>query len=73
MLYNSLLVVFNKLIISIIFRTEEEIGLDNLKEVEVPAEYKEKFHKMDKDYLEEDNEEIKEEGKKNESIKAVEQ
>lgn len=33
------------------FRTEEEIGLDNLKDVEVPSEYTEKFHKMDQDFI----------------------
>lgn len=33
------------------FRTEEEIGVDNLKDVEVPEEYKEKFHKMDQDFI----------------------
>ncbi|XP_028044886.2 protein HGH1 homolog isoform X2 [Monomorium pharaonis] len=32
-------------------RTEEEIGLDNLKEVEVPSEYTKTFHKMDEDFI----------------------
>lgn len=33
------------------YRTEEEIGLDNLKEVEVPSEYTKKFQEMDKDFI----------------------
>lgn len=33
------------------FRTEEEIGLDNLKNIEVPIEYSEKFYKMDQDFI----------------------
>lgn len=37
--------------LSFCYRTEEEIGLDNLKEVKVPSEYTEKFHKMDKDFI----------------------
>lgn len=36
---------------SINFRTEEEIGLDNLKDVEVPSEYSDKFHKMDQEFI----------------------
>lgn len=36
---------------SFIFRTEEEIGLDNLKLIEVPAHYSEKFHKIDEELL----------------------
>lgn len=35
----------------LLYRTEEEIGLDNLKEVEVPSEYMKKFHEMDKDFI----------------------
>lgn len=35
----------------IFFRTEEEIGHDNLKDLEVPEEYKEKFEAMDKEFL----------------------
>ncbi|EZA56027.1 hypothetical protein DMN91_003275 [Ooceraea biroi] len=38
-------------VVDILIKTEEEIGLDNLKEVEVPSEYTEKFHKMDKDFI----------------------
>lgn len=38
-------------IIDILIRTEEEIGVDNLKEVEVPSECTEKFHKMDQDFI----------------------
>lgn len=37
--------------LSFCYRTEEEIGLDNLKEVKVPSEYTETFHKMDKDFI----------------------
>jgi len=33
------------------YRTEEEIGLDNLKEVDVPSEYTEKFDKISKDFI----------------------
>lgn len=33
------------------FRTEEEIGMDNLKDVEVPSEYTENFCKMDQDFI----------------------
>lgn len=32
-------------------RTEEEIGLDNIKEVDVPMEYKDKFQKMDEEFV----------------------
>ncbi|KAH0956669.1 hypothetical protein HN011_006979 [Eciton burchellii] len=39
-------------IVDILIRTEEEIGLNNLKEVEVPLEYVEKFHEMDKNFIE---------------------
>lgn len=35
------------------FRTEEEINLDNFKEIEVPEDYREKFEKMDKEFLNE--------------------
>lgn len=38
-----------------IFRTEEEIGVENLKDLDVPEKYKEKFIEMDKLYLEEEN------------------
>jgi hypothetical protein len=37
---------------SFISRTEEEIEVDNLKEVKVPEEYIDKFNDMDKLYLE---------------------
>lgn len=33
------------------YRTEEEIGLDNLKEVDVPSEYAKKFDKISKDFI----------------------
>ncbi|KAK0167625.1 hypothetical protein PV327_004997 [Microctonus hyperodae] len=38
-------------VIDILIRTEEEIGLDNLKLIEVPAHYNEKFHKIDQEFL----------------------
>ncbi|KAG7203869.1 hypothetical protein KM043_017923 [Ampulex compressa] len=38
-------------VVDILIRTETEIGLDNLKEVEVPSEYKEQFRKMDEDFI----------------------
>ncbi|OAD57950.1 hypothetical protein WN48_00983 [Eufriesea mexicana] len=38
-------------VVDILIRTEEEIGLDNLKNVEIPIEYTEKFHKMDQDFI----------------------
>ncbi|XP_011863730.1 PREDICTED: protein HGH1 homolog [Vollenhovia emeryi] len=38
-------------VVDILIKTEEEIGLDNLKEVEVPSEYTETFHKMDEDFI----------------------
>ncbi|KAJ8679102.1 hypothetical protein QAD02_014889 [Eretmocerus hayati] len=40
-------------VVDILIKTEEEIGLDNLKEVNVPDEYAEKFHKLDQEYLQE--------------------
>lgn len=46
---NALLTCEN--VVDILIRTEEEIGLDNLKNVEVPSEYTEKFHKMDQDFI----------------------
>ncbi|XP_034180973.1 protein HGH1 homolog [Osmia lignaria lignaria] len=46
---NALLACEN--VVDILIRTEEEIGLDNLKDVEVPSEYTEKFHKMDQDFI----------------------
>lgn len=50
---NALLACEN--VVDILIRTEEEIGLDNLKDVEVPPEYTEKFHQMDKDFINSDN------------------
>nr|XP_031831920.1 protein HGH1 homolog [Nomia melanderi] len=50
---NALLACEN--VVDILIRTEEEIGLDNLKDVEVPHEYTEKFHQMDKDFINSDN------------------
>ncbi|KAK2579741.1 hypothetical protein KPH14_011082 [Odynerus spinipes] len=38
-------------VVDILIRTEEEIGLDNIKEVEVPAEYEEKFQKIDEEFI----------------------
>ncbi|XP_070161571.1 protein HGH1 homolog [Polyergus mexicanus] len=38
-------------VVDILIKTEEEIGLDNLKEVDVPSEYTEKFHKINKDFI----------------------
>ncbi|XP_076644569.1 protein HGH1 homolog [Halictus rubicundus] len=46
---NALLACEN--VVDILIKTEEEIGLDNLKDVEVPAEYTEKFHRMDEDFI----------------------
>lgn len=40
-----------KVRIMLCYRTEEEIGCDNLKEVEVPSECTEKFYKMDKEFI----------------------
>ncbi|XP_058805971.1 protein HGH1 homolog [Phymastichus coffea] len=39
-------------VVDILIKTEEEIGLDNLKEIEIPEEYKKKFYEMDKQYIE---------------------
>ncbi|KAL0266584.1 UNVERIFIED_CONTAM: hypothetical protein PYX00_009085 [Menopon gallinae] len=41
-------------VIDLLIRTEDEIGEDNLRSLEVPEEYVEKFEKMDKEYLKED-------------------
>ncbi|XP_072749962.1 protein HGH1 homolog [Anoplolepis gracilipes] len=38
-------------VVDILIKTEEEIGLDNLKEVDVPSEYTEKFQKISKDFI----------------------
>lgn len=38
-------------VVDILIKTEEEIGLDNLKEVEVPSEYTKQFHEMDKNFI----------------------
>ncbi|KAL0102849.1 hypothetical protein PUN28_018266 [Cardiocondyla obscurior] len=38
-------------VVDILIRTEEEIGLDNLKKVEVPSEYTETFRKIDEDFI----------------------
>ncbi|XP_012254258.2 protein HGH1 homolog [Athalia rosae] len=40
-------------VIDILIKKEEEIGVDSLKGVNVPAEYGEKFKKMDEDFLNE--------------------
>lgn len=46
---NALLACEN--VVDILIRTEEEIGLDNLKDVDVPVNYTEKFHQMDQDFI----------------------
>lgn len=46
---NALLACEN--VVDILIRTEEEIGMDNLKDVEVPSEYTENFCKMDQDFI----------------------
>ncbi|KAG5324687.1 HGH1 protein, partial [Acromyrmex heyeri] len=38
-------------VVDILIKTEKEIDLDNLKEVEVPSTYTEMFHKMDKEFI----------------------
>ncbi|XP_066594572.1 protein HGH1 homolog [Prorops nasuta] len=38
-------------VVDILIKKEEEIGLDNLKDVEVPEEYKKKFNKIDEEYI----------------------
>lgn len=38
-------------VVDILIRTEEEIGLDNIKEIDVPTEYKDKFQKMDEEFI----------------------
>ncbi|XP_046735446.1 protein HGH1 homolog [Diprion similis] len=38
-------------VVDILLKKEEEIGLDNLREVNIPEEYEEKFKKMDEDYI----------------------
>lgn len=38
-------------IVNILIRTEDEIGEDNLKNVEVPSDLSEKFKKMDEDFV----------------------
>ncbi|KAH0553279.1 protein HGH1 homolog [Cotesia glomerata] len=40
-------------VIDILIRTEEEIGIDNLKQIEVPSKYSEKFQEIDKEFLKE--------------------
>ncbi|KAL7300543.1 hypothetical protein TKK_0006540 [Trichogramma kaykai] len=44
-------------IVDILIKTEEEIGINSYKEVDVPEEYKEKFEKFDKEFIEENTEE----------------
>ncbi|KAG5886876.1 hypothetical protein JTB14_024733 [Gonioctena quinquepunctata] len=41
-------------LVDILIRTEEEIGLENLKDVEVPADLQEKFDKVDEDLTKDD-------------------
>ncbi|XP_034946105.1 protein HGH1 homolog [Chelonus insularis] len=38
-------------VINILIRTEEEIGVDNLKLLEVPTDYSEKFNEIDEEYF----------------------
>ncbi|GLV36837.1 uncharacterized protein CBL_02328 [Carabus blaptoides fortunei] len=38
-------------LVDILIRTEEEIGKDNIKDVEVPEDLMEKFEKMDEDFI----------------------
>lgn len=38
-------------LVDILIRTEEEIGRENLKDLEVPADMQEKFTKMDEDFI----------------------
>ncbi|XP_043281992.1 protein HGH1 homolog isoform X2 [Venturia canescens] len=38
-------------VVDILIRTEDEIGLDNIKDVDVPTKYVEKFKKMDEDFV----------------------
>ncbi|CAH0548664.1 unnamed protein product [Brassicogethes aeneus] len=38
-------------LVDILIRTEEEIDKENLKDVEVPEDMHEKFHKMDEDFI----------------------
>lgn len=38
-------------LVNILIRTEDEIGADNLKDLEVPAEYTNKFHQMDEHFV----------------------
>lgn len=38
-------------VVDILIRTEDEIGVDNLKSVNVPDDLKEKFEKMDADFI----------------------
>lgn len=44
--------MFYSIYVVFFFRKEEEIGLDNFKEVEVPVEYEDRFKKMDQDFIE---------------------
>ena len=46
---NALLACEN--VVDILIRTEEEIGMNNLKDLEVPSEYAENFCKMDQDFI----------------------
>lgn len=46
---NNLLACEN--VVDILIRTEDEIGIDNLKSIDVPNDLIEKFEKMDRDYL----------------------
>lgn len=38
-------------LVNILIRTEEEIGVENFKDVEIPAEYANKFHQMDEHFV----------------------
>lgn len=35
----------------LLYRTEDEIGQDNLRDIDVPSDLHEKFQKMDEDFV----------------------
>jgi hypothetical protein len=38
-------------VLVLLYRTEDEIGQDNLRNIDVPPELHEKFEKMDEDFI----------------------
>ncbi|XP_014270264.1 protein HGH1 homolog [Halyomorpha halys] len=48
---NSSILLACENVVDILIRTEDEIGIDDLKSVDVPNDLIEKFEKMDRDYL----------------------